>query len=218
MLYFFVELIGDAKGEGASVEVAIVLQVVIADMMADKVVVQECIEVERKTRGKAIAEFHATSQTCIEAAIFAGEGTWFVEIVEIDIVVSHAVGCAFDTLTQPISAEATEQEVTAQTLTAEGEVGHDRQGKVSVAVVGIDRRDVVEVALQAMVALYKAKVGTYAKPRVDRIAAIKPEIKTAKRAIGFIDTVGMGTGDARAAHSATDTNRPLGKSETLQGT
>lgn len=72
------------------------------------------------------------------------------------------------------------------------------------------------MALQTMVALHKAEVGTNGEPRVDIITAVDAEVIAVEAVVGLVDTVGMGTGNICVGYTSTDTHEPLGYSRLLQ--
>ena len=74
------------------------------------------------------------------------------------------------------------------------------------------------MALQTMVALHKAKVGTNGKPWVDIITAVDAEVIAVEAVVGLVDTVGMGAGNNCVGYTSTDTHGPLGYSRLLQKT
>ncbi len=184
--------------------------------MAEEVVVIERVETEYDVVRESIAECHTTGEAGIEAAILAGEVTTLVEIDKEDIVVGHDVGGAADTLPHPIATVASQQEMPLELGTAEREVGHDGEGEIGIMMIGVDRRDVVEVALQAVVALHEAEVGMNGEPRIDGITSIDAEIIAAQTTVCFVDPVGMRTTNRGAVRSTTDAYGPLGYSHLLQ--
>ena len=108
-------------------------------MVADEVVVEQCVEIEVEALGEAIAETYASEHTGIEATVLAGEGTLFVKINKVDIVVSHAVCGAVDMLSQPVATEGSQHEVTPEGCTPKGKVGHEGQSQIGVVMIGINR-------------------------------------------------------------------------------
>lgn len=195
--------VGDAKGEGRGVEVAVVLQLGVAFVVADKVVVEDGIEIEVELAAEQIAECKAAKQTGIEAAVFGGEGTLFVEGVEEDVIVGHDIGGAFDAVAEPVAGIAAKEQMAPQTGTPEGEVGHEGQEEVGVAVVGKDGCEVIEVALEPMVALHGGKVGTDGEPGSDGIATVDSEVESTAAGVGLVDAAGLRAGDGGAADTTT---------------
>ena len=144
----------------------------VAAVVTGEVVVEEGVQIEAPVLVNEVAQSCTANQTGTETAVFAGEGTDFVEVVEIDVIVCHPVGFAFNMVVKPAAHVATRQQVSAHFLSAEREVGHDGEHQVVVVVLGIEFVQIVEVAVHTVRALHHAEVGGDSNPILEAVARL----------------------------------------------
>lgn len=152
----------------------------VAAVVTGKVVVEEGVKVESPVFVYEVAETCAAHQSGTKTTVFTGEGAYFVEVVEIDIIVCHPIGFAFYMVVEPTAYVATSQKVSAHLGTTKREVGHDGQHEVVVAVFGVELVKVVEVAIHAVRALHDREVGGNGNPVLEAVASLQSHFVAAE--------------------------------------
>ena len=126
------------------------MEMCIASVVADEVVIVKCVELESPMFVDEIAQAEAAYETGIETAVLLRERPFFVKGVEINVIIRHPIGSTFHMVLKPKACVAADIRVPAQMVAAEGEVGRDWQHQVEVVVRRVKGVQIVEMAVHAV--------------------------------------------------------------------
>lgn len=152
---------------------------------ADEAVVVVAFEEEAPSGSHAEFEAEAASQAGVEAVV--GEGAIFglhemISVAGPGALIAGDVDIALTPLSSPETSIAASHEMDADSLAAEGEVGHDGELEVEVLVIGGVGALIVEILdieVGAVVLGHHLDAGTDAEPLVELIAEASFEVDAA---------------------------------------
>lgn len=152
---------------------------------ADEAVVVVAFEEEAPSGSHAEFEAEAASQASVEAVV--GEGAIFglhemISVAGPGALIAGDVDIALTPLSSPETSIAASHEMDADSLAAEGEVGHDGELEVEVLViggVGALKVEILDIEVGAVVLGHHLNAGTDAEPLVELIAETSFEVDAA---------------------------------------
>ena len=152
---------------------------------ADEAVVVVAFEEETPSGSHAEFEAEAASQAGVEAVV--GEGVIFglhemISVAGPGALIAGDVDIALTPLSSPETSIAASHEMDADSLAAEGEVGHDGELEVEVLViggVGTLKVEILDIEVGAVVLGHHLDAGTDAEPLVELIAETSFEVDAA---------------------------------------